>query len=146
MAANCYKGDSDTANVTLAAAASSGGVVVSGTRIAIVKTDGLITEIVPAFVRGVFSLTKLAGEGDIAVGAPVHWDTAASRITITPSATTVFAGVIALAVLSATTTAVVDINVKGMPTLVAAGADPVTAANFNAILAALKLGGWMATV
>ncbi|MFH0903188.1 MAG: DUF2190 family protein [Pseudomonadota bacterium] len=147
MAVNCYKGDSDTFNVTLAANASAGGVVVTGSRIAIVKTDGLATAIVPAFVRGVFACIKNAGEGVLAVGSRIHWDATNVEMTITPSATTTYAGLVAISATDAATTVYVDINVRAMSAIIAAaaGANP-TKAEFDALLAALKLGGLMATV
>lgn len=146
MADNCYKGDSDTINVTLAANVSSGDVVVTGNRIAIVKADGLNAAIVPAFVRGIFRCTKNAGEGALAVGTAIHWDTANKEMTITPSATTVYAGRVAIAATDTATSMYVDINVPGRSAIVAAaaGANP-TKAEYDGLLAALKAGGLMAT-
>jgi predicted RecA/RadA family phage recombinase len=146
MAQNCYKGDSDTINITLAANASSGDVVVTGNRVAIVKADGLNAAIVPAFIRGIFACTKNAGEGALAVGASIHWDTNALEMTITPSATTAYAGRVAIAAADAATTVYVDINVAGRSAIVAAaaGANP-TKAEYDGLLAALKAGGLMAT-
>jgi predicted RecA/RadA family phage recombinase len=147
MAQNCYKGDSDTILITLAANVSSGDPVVSAGRIAVAKVDGLNTAIIPAFVRGQFTFAKLTGGGTAwTVGVPVHWDTNALSATKTPSAVTVYLGVAVAAVADGGTTGVVDINVRQpLPLVPAAGGASHSQAEWAAFIVQLTTYGYART-
>ncbi len=79
--------DGRVIDVTLTADVASGGVVTQGRLIGVAVMAGVVGDIVPVHVEGVFRLPKL-NTAVIAAGAPVTWDIAPTPRVIVAAAAT----------------------------------------------------------
>lgn len=77
--------DGRVLDVTLEAAALSGGVVTKGRMLGVAVTNGEIGDTIAVHVEGVFRLPKLS-TAVIAFGDPVTWDVSASRVIVASAA------------------------------------------------------------
>lgn len=93
----------------MAVAVTSGEVLVIGGMIGVTEAAAAVDEFVAVSLKGVHSLTKKAAI-EIAVGAVVYWDTNTKEITLTPSATTVLAGMCVKTAEAEDSEVYVDIN------------------------------------
>jgi predicted RecA/RadA family phage recombinase len=72
----------DALTLTAPAAVAAGDVVVVGDLVGIAATDAALGEEVECDLVGVFSIKKKTGEA-FGQGAPIYWDAAAARATVT---------------------------------------------------------------
>lgn len=135
MATNLVYGYSDTCLYLAGGAVTSGVPYWQGHRLLILKASGVSGDYIPAFKKGVFLLTRLTGGGTgWTIGDALFWDTANLRLTKTPTADTKPAGVAYATVADATTTGLVDLNVKGVAAI---------ATDAATIISTAKLAGTM---
>lgn len=87
MSTNCTQPDGDVLDLTAPAGGVTKGVPALIAGLFVIPADTAAATLpFRGKVGGVFTLTKLAGEGALAEGAPLFWDVANARVTIDASA------------------------------------------------------------